>query len=134
MKNRLFKNLGWKLGGLLLALVLWFHLTTQQEYSKSLTVDIEYTDIPFNLTLAPGSQKMAQIQLTTDGKTLFKILYFDHPKIVINLVDFTHPGEYSMAFSEDQLVIPSGPSGVTVKFIAPLACDFGLLAKPAKQN
>ena len=134
MKNRLFKNLGWKLGGLLLALILWFHLTTQQQYSRQVTVDIDYVNVPSNLVLANDSQKSAQVELTANGKRLFKILYFEDIKIEVNLSEFIHPGEYSLAFTDDQLKIPSGRGGVEIRYIAPLACDFGLLPKPSKSD
>lgn len=119
---------------MLLALILWFHLTTQQQYSRQVTVDIDYVNVPSNLVLANDSQKSAQVELTANGKRLFKILYFEDIKIEVNLSEFIHPGEYSLAFTDDQLKIPSGRGGVEIRYIAPLACDFGLLPKPSKSD
>jgi hypothetical protein len=129
VKHKIFKNIGWKIGGLLLALLLWFHLTTEQQFHKEINVDIDYTNVPRGMTLAPDSQKSALIQLSTNGKRLFKLLYFEHIKLTIDLADFTSPGQYSIPFNEDQLNIPSSKNGVQVKFIAPLACDFELVKK-----
>ena len=129
MANKLFKNLGWKIGGLLVALALWFHLTTEQQFHQQVTVDIDYINVPAKMTLAPDSEKSAIIELSAEGKHLFKILYFEDIKLVMDLTDFSHPGQYSIPFHEDQLQIPSGKNDLTVKFIAPLACDFELVPK-----
>ncbi len=76
--------------------------------------------------MGKNSQKSATVELTADGKSLLKILYFEEPKLIINLSDFTHAGEYSLEFTEDHLAIPGGNNGVAIKFIAPLACEFEL--------
>ncbi len=130
MRNRIFRHISWKIGGIILALLLWFHLTTQQTYSQSVTLDIEYTGVPEGMVLGEESQKAAQVELTADGKRLLKTLYFEEPKLVIDLSDFTTPGEYSLEFVDEHLVIPSGRDGLKIKFIAPLACEFELLPKP----
>lgn len=127
MRNKLFRHIGWKIGGIILALLLWFHLTTQQSYHQELTLDIEYVGVPEGMALGNNSQKTALVELTADGKQLLKILYFEEVKLVIDLSDFTTTGEYSLEFTEDNLVIPSGHNGVMIKFIAPLACEFELV-------
>jgi hypothetical protein len=130
VKKHFFKNPGWKIGGLLLALALWFHLSTEQQFSKEITVDIDYTNIPAGLMLASDSQKSVQVQITTDGKRLFKILYFEDLRVVMDLSDFTHPGSYSIEFINEHLQVAPNKSEVFIKFIAPLACDFTLIEQP----
>jgi hypothetical protein len=134
VKHKIFKNLGWKIGGLLLAFLLWFHLTTEQQFHKAVTVDVDYTNIPAGMILGPDSQKSVIVQLSSNGKRLFKILYFEKLRVIIDLEDFTSPGQYSIPFNEDQLNIPSGKNGVQVKFMAPLACDFELVKKPSEKQ
>jgi len=113
-----------------LALALWFHLSTEQQFGKEITVDIEYVKIPAGLTLSSDSQKSVRIEITTDGKQLFKILYFEDLKVVIDLSDFTHPGSYSLEFIDEYLRVAPDKSEVDIKFIAPLACDFTLVEQP----
>lgn len=129
MKNKLLKNLGWKLGGLLVALALWFHLTTEQQFHKQLTIDIEYINIPAGLMLSPNCDKSVIVELSADGKHLFKILYFENVNLVIDLNDFTSEGQYSIPFHEDQLLMESDKNDIEIEFIAPLACDFGLVPR-----
>ena len=112
-----------------MALALWFHLTTEQQFHKQLTIDIDYTNIPAGLMLSPDSDKSVIVEFSADGKRLFKILYFEEIALEIDLTDFTNAGQYSIPFHEDQLKIPSGKNELTVKFIAPLACDFELVPR-----
>ena len=127
LKKKLFKNLGWKMGGLLLACALWFHLTTEQEFHKEIMVDIHYINIADELVLTPESQKSAIINITTNGKKLFKLLYFDNIEIIIDLADYTSPGAYSQKFTRPQLTIPTEMTGVQIEFIRLYACDFELI-------
>jgi hypothetical protein len=129
VRRRIFKNIGWKIGGIILALALWFHLTTEGQFHQELNIDIEYIGVPQSMILAADSEKSAIVELTANGKRLFKILYFEDLKIVIDLSDFTSEGSYSIEFNEEQLIIPSGHNGVEIKFVAPLACDFTLVDK-----
>lgn len=134
MKRKLFKNLGWKTGGLLLALALWFHLTTERQFTRDITLDIDYVNVPSYLELSPESDKSAIVEITAKGKKLFKLLYFDEPKIIINVSDYTMPGDYSLRFSPEQLTISSELADVKTNFVAPLSCDFKLVAAVPKNN
>ncbi|MCP4581114.1 MAG: hypothetical protein GY839_05815 [candidate division Zixibacteria bacterium] len=127
MNKKIFKNPSWKIGGLLLAFALWFHLSTGGQFSREITVDIEYTNIPAGLMLSEDSQKSVQVEITTDGKRMFKILYFEELVVLIDLADLTRAGSYSIEFIDEQMQIPSGKSGIEIKYIAPIACDFEII-------
>jgi hypothetical protein len=127
VKRRFFKNLGWKVGGLLLALALWFHLTTEQQFNKQITVDVDYINIPEGLMLSSDSQKTAIVEITASGKELFKILYSDNIKLIIDLANYNTPGKFSLELTRDQLTIPSGKTGVKTSFIGLKTCDIELI-------
>jgi len=127
VKKKIFNNFGWKLGGLLLAFALWFHLTTEQQFNREVTVDINYINIPDGFVMSAESQKSVIVKFTTNGKKLFKLLYFEDVKIAVDLGDFTSPGSYSLKFTHSQLMSSSGLTDVNISFIAPLACDFELI-------
>ena len=134
MKSKLFKNLGWKTGGLLLALALWFHLTTERQFTRDITLDIDYVNVPSYLEVSPESDKSAIVEITAKGKKLFKLLYFDEPKIVVDVSDYTMPGDYSLHFSPEQLTISSELADVKATFVAPLSCDFKLVVAVPENN
>ncbi|MCD6163392.1 MAG: hypothetical protein J7K40_13410 [candidate division Zixibacteria bacterium] len=127
MKINFLKNPGWKLGGLLLALALWFHLTTEQQFNKNITVDIDYINIPDSLVLTDTSQKSAIVQITASGKKLFKLLYFDDIRLIIDLCEYTKPGAYSEKLSREQMTNSAEMTGVGINFIGVHVCDFELI-------
>jgi hypothetical protein len=131
VRRKLFKNLGWKLGGLVLALILWFHLTTEQQFQKEIVVDIKYINLPKNLELAPESQKLAYLRITANGKVLFRLLYLDKIELIMDLSDFSSPGRYFRKLTRDQLTIPAEMPGVRIEFVKLQTCDFDLIEKPS---
>jgi hypothetical protein len=58
---------------------------------------------------------------------MFKILYFEDLIVSVDLSDLTRAGAYSIEFTDEQLQIESGRTGIEIKYIAPLACDFELI-------
>lgn len=126
MKTRIFKNLGWKLIGLVLSFALWFHLTTKQQFNQKVLVEIEYKNIPVGFCLTPESLKTVSVDITANGRALFEILYFDNLKLIMDLHDIKKPGKYSVELSRDQLTIPPNLDDVRTSFIGLRNCEFEL--------
>jgi hypothetical protein len=131
VKTKLFKNLGWKIGGLILAFALWFHLTTKQQFNQKLIVDIEYENIPAGLRLAPESLKSVNVDISANGRQLFEILYFSPLRLAIDLSSTKKPGKYSIELSREQLTLPAGMEDVRTAFIGLRTCDFELTSAQA---
>jgi hypothetical protein len=128
VKTRLFKNLGWKIGGLILAFALWFHLTTKQQFNQRLAIDIEYKNLPRGMVMAPESLKSVSIDIGANGRQLFEMLYFDPLKLVVDLGAIRRPGKYSIELSREQLNIPNGMDDVRTSFVGLRTCDFELFS------
>jgi hypothetical protein len=126
VKTRIFKNLGWKIVGLVLSFALWFHLTTKQQYNQKVLVEIEYKNIPVGLRLMPESLHTVSVDITANGRALFEILYFDQLKLVMDLHDIKKPGKYSVELNRDQLTLPPNIDDVRTSFIGLRDCDFEL--------
>jgi YbbR domain-containing protein len=126
VKTRIFKNLGWKIVGLVLSFALWFHLTTKQQFNQKVLVEIEYKNIPAGLRLMPESLKTVSVDITANGRTLFEILYFSNLKLTMDLHNISKPGKYSVELSRDQLSIPSNLDDVRTSFIGLRNCEFEL--------
>ncbi len=110
-------------------MALWFHLTTEQQFNRQITVDIDYINISEGLMLSPNSQKSTIIEITAKGKTLFKLLYFDCINVVIDLSNYDEPGKFSLELSCDQLTIPPGTDGVKTGFVGLKKCNFELIRR-----
>jgi hypothetical protein len=126
VKTRIFKNLGWKIGGLVLAFALWFHLTTKQQFSQKVSVEIDYKNVPVGLRITPESLKTVTVDITANGRALFEILYFEPLKLIVDLRDIRKPGKYSVELNRDQLTIPANLDDVRTTFIGLRDCDFEL--------
>jgi hypothetical protein len=129
VKTKPFKNMGWKIGGLLLSFALWFHLTTQQQYNQTVMVEIEYINIPIGLKIAPESLKTVSLEVSANGKQLIEMIYFDTIRLVVNLSKIKKPGKYSIELSREQLNIPISMDNVRTSFIGLRACDFELISE-----
>jgi hypothetical protein len=126
VKTRIFRNLGWKIVGLVLSFALWFHLTTKQQFNQKALIEIEYKNVPAGLRLTPESLKNVSVDITANGRALFEILYFNDLKLVIDLRDFKKPGKYSVELNRDQLTIPPNLDDVRIGFLGLRNCEFEL--------
>jgi hypothetical protein len=132
VKTKIFKNMGWKVGGLLLSFALWFHLTTQQQYNQTLRVGIEYLNMPAGLQITQESLKSIPVEILANGKQLLELIYIDPVKIIVDLSKIKKPGKYSIEISREQLTIPSSMDNVRTNFIGLRTCDFELVNQTTK--
>jgi len=127
VKKKYFKNISWKVGGLLLALILWFHLATEQSYSEEMMVDIDYINSPQKFTVSDESQHTAIVKITASGKKILRLKYFDRIQIQVDLENYNTTGTHFLRFGNEQIVLPNGMTDTEIVFIAPQVCEFKLL-------
>lgn len=126
MKINFLKNIGWKLGGLVLAFGLWFHLTTQNHFSHTLTVNVEYANLNPRLRILPESFTNTNIEIFANGKQLFQLTYLKPIRLIIDLSEYNTPGKYSIELQRRQLTIPVGMEDVRVAFVGAKSVDVTL--------
>jgi YbbR domain-containing protein len=73
MWKKIFENISLKLGALFLALLLWFHVTTDRSYEYALSYPLEITNIPDNLILYEDIPKEVKVLVGGKGKTLVRL-------------------------------------------------------------
>lgn len=108
-KENLTKNIGWKIGGLVMALALWFHLATEKTYDKTFAVDIEVIGLSPDLQLRNPEPPKALVTITGTGKQLIKLSLVGDLKLVANLSSVKQPGRVDHRFNIADLV-PIDPS------------------------
>lgn len=69
MKKIIFENLGLKISAVLIAVFLWFFVTSQGQSEMSLEAPLEFKDIPADLGIAGSTAKM--VTLTIRGQERF---------------------------------------------------------------
>ncbi len=91
--------MGWKIGGLVMAVTLWLHLATEKIYEKNFTVGIEVTGLAEDLRIDRIEPESAEIAITGTGKQLLKLALSDELKILVDLSNIDEPGVYENKFN-----------------------------------
>ncbi len=93
------KNIGWKIGGLVIAVTLWLHLATEKVYEKNFAVEIEITGLAEDLRIDRIEPESMEIAITGTGKQLLRLSFSDELKIHVDLSDISEPGVYESKFN-----------------------------------
>ncbi|MBI2822246.1 MAG: YbbR-like domain-containing protein [Acidobacteria bacterium] len=71
LRGLLFDNLGLKLVSLLLALLLWFSVSSEQVYERTVSVPVEFLNIPASLEISNDYTRTLDVQITARRGGLF---------------------------------------------------------------
>ncbi len=93
------KNIGWKIGGLVMAVALWLHLATEKIYEESFTIRIEVTGLAEDLRIDRIEPESVEIAITGTGKQLLRLSFSDKLKIHVDLSGISEPGVYEDDFN-----------------------------------
>lgn len=121
MKQLLTENLGWKALSLAIAIGLWISLAREPELATSLSVPLEFKNIPEGLDI--GSSVADRIRLEVRGPSgRLSRDNLANVAVVLDLSD-AHPGERTYTIHRSNLNLPFGvsfyravPSQVTMRF------------------
>ncbi len=126
MKINLLRNIGWKLIGLILAFGLWFHLTTQNHFRQTITVNVEFANLNPNLRLVAENPPAVGLEIAANGKQLFQLIYLKPVRLVVDLGEYRTPGRYSIELVRHHLTIPEDMDEIRVGFIGVKSVEFVL--------
>jgi YbbR domain-containing protein len=120
----LVENLGVKLIALVVALVIWFNASGQQEVSKHYIASLSFANIPDSLTTVGGIPD--KVELIISG-TRRELLFFGFRKIamVVNLTRAT-PGRFTHQLSVSDVLLPPGIEPGDIRIIAPSSINLGV--------
>jgi hypothetical protein len=99
LKEIFTKNMGWKIGGLVMAVALWLHLATEKIYEKNFTVEIEVAGLADDLRIDSIEPESAEIAITGTGKQLLRLSFSDELKIIVDVSNIREPGVYVNKFN-----------------------------------
>ncbi len=138
MKINLLRNIGWKIVGLLLAFGLWFHLTTQNHFRQTITVNVEFANLDPHLKLVSENPRTVKLEIAADGKQLFHLIYLKPIRLIVDLAEFRKPGNYSIELVKRHLTIPENMDEVMVGFVGvnsiAIALDWNKPADDSSRN
>jgi YbbR domain-containing protein len=114
MKNTVVENLGMKVSAVLIAVFLWFFVTSQGQSEISLEAPVEFNNIPAELGIAASGSKT--VTLTIRGQQRFmKKLTPSDIRIVLDMGK-AKAGEASYNLNKDDVKLPFA---MTVTNISP---------------
>jgi hypothetical protein len=116
------RNLGWKLGSLTLAVLLWFAILGEPELVTTHTAPILYKNLPHGLLIGPDALDQVRVELRgPSGKLSLDLL--SEMAVLLDLNDVKGPGERTFTLSDADFHLPQGvtfmrsvPSQLRVEF------------------
>jgi YbbR domain-containing protein len=118
MRMWVIDNLAIKIGALLIALFLWFHAITEQNYEVKRSVPIQVTGVPPDLSLAEPIPTEGDIRLKGKGKQLI-VPYFSAIRLLVN-ASGAEIGALPVTLSNDNVDIPHGSGAALAEIVSPL--------------
>lgn len=121
MIRLLTKNAGWKLLSLFLAITLWYAVAREPELATSISVPIEFKNIPDDLDISSGVPDRVHIEIRGPSGRLGRD-YLSDLAVVLDLSD-VRPGERTFTVHGWNINLPLGvafyravPSQITLRF------------------
>ena len=101
------RNLGWKIAALALSFLLWFAINGANDLTESVSVPVQYRNIPQNLEI--GSDLVEQVHLILRGPSLLLSRASSNPSpVVIDLAEAKGPGEKTFSITAANVRLPGG--------------------------
>jgi YbbR domain-containing protein len=103
----LTRNLGWKIASLGAAFVMWLLISGARELTTSITVPVQYRNIPKNLEIS--SDMMEQVHLILRGPSpLLSRLSHNEMPLIVDLSDVRTPGQRTFTLDRRNVNLPAG--------------------------
>ncbi len=119
--NLITRNFGWKLLAVLIAFVLWIFAAREPELATSLSVPVEFQNIPDDLDIGGNLPDRIRLEVRGPSGRLSRDNLAD-AAVVLDLAD-AHPGERTYTIGNANMGLPFGvdfyravPSQVTLRF------------------
>jgi YbbR domain-containing protein len=117
MRMWVIDNLAIKIGAILIALFLWFHAVTEQEYEVKREVPIQIIGTPGDLILAQPIPEEASIRLRGKGKQLI-IPYFSPIRVLVPATG-AEKGVLTVTLSGENVDITHGNGTALTDIVSP---------------
>lgn len=101
------RNLGWKFAALAISFLLWFAINGANDLTESVSVPVQYRNIPQNLDI--GSDLVEHVHLILRGPSLLLSRASTNPSpVVIDLAEAKGPGEKTFSITAANIRLPGG--------------------------
>jgi YbbR domain-containing protein len=114
LKSLFFKNLGKKILAVVFALALWFSANMEQDVEKSVSIDVEYMNLPPDLVIMNEPPQTLNLRVRGPRTQLSSL----SPRNMVFTLDLTNatPGVSKFEINTDQI---NPPKGIQVIGVSP---------------
>lgn len=106
MSNWILNNIFLKIGAILAAVLLWFHVITEREAFETIDVPIKFESLSDSLIIVEISDSSSTFQLETKIKQLILLNLFGRPYMSVDLNNIKK-GENRIELSKEWIILPS---------------------------
>ncbi len=117
-------NLALKLLAVLLGLVVYAYVYTEQEHEALIRAPLSVTGLPADLVLTDPPPEHAVLNMRGNGKQLLK-LRFESPEIVVDLSE-VHAGRVQRMLSPTDVALPVGAEVTVTEIVEPRMIEFSI--------
>ena len=135
----LTENLGWKTLSVAVAFLLWLGIVGEPEQSISITIPIEYKNVPPDLEISSEMPDKVRVEVRGPSRRLTPA-GLTTAAVIINLAPAQTPGERTFTIEESNLELPTGvimsravPSQIRVRLERRAAKDIPIRVKFEQQ-
>lgn len=107
MRFRVPRNLGWKIGSLLLAVVLWVAMSAEPEVVVSHDAAVLYQNLPENLMVSGDAPGRVRLELQGHQSQLARES-MDGIAVVVDFKKLAGTSEQTLSIGPDQVSLPRG--------------------------
>ena len=117
-------NIGVKLIALIVALVVWFNASGQQEVKRNYVASLSFVNLPDTLTMTGNVPEQVQINITGTRRELL-FLRFRRLPMIVNLARAT-PGRTTQRTTVADVILPPGIEPGDIRIVSPLTLDLNV--------
>lgn len=113
--TRLFThNVGWKLGSLALAIVVWWSVIGEPELVTLQSADLYFKDLPAGFMVLTDSPESIELELQGPSRVLDRE-NLSSVKVLLDLSSVAAPGQQTFAIADSDVTLPAGVQLLSAK-------------------
>ncbi|MFQ5512676.1 MAG: YbbR-like domain-containing protein [Candidatus Krumholzibacteriia bacterium] len=120
----LLDNLGVKLIALMVALVIWFNASGQQQVNKHYVASLSFANVPDSLTLVGDVPDQVELSISGTRRELL-LIGFRKIAMVVNMARAAE-GRFTHHLSVSDILLPPGIEPGDIRIIAPAVINLGV--------
>jgi YbbR domain-containing protein len=126
------RNVGAKVGALLLAAVVWLHVATEKTYETHMVIPVAFVGLDEGYAIEGAVPDSADVVVRADGKTLFRV--GERGGLVLRVdLSGARSGDTTVVFRPGMVAVPLGEGIDVVEVTAPKRAELGVARRAVRE-